>query len=97
LIRVITPARPTILAGITAMIQLEPAGNSDRHFLMPLPPGLQRGQLGALRLLHLRVAHRARAHLVDRSGAIRPAAAQHQCAASRADAVSVRVNATSSP
>src|SRR5690606_24292892 len=28
------------LAGLDAMVPLHRAGNSDRHFLMPLPPGL---------------------------------------------------------
>ena len=40
LMRVITPNQSDDLAGLDAMVQLEPAGNSDRHFLVPLPPGL---------------------------------------------------------
>lgn len=38
LARVITPGQPQDLAGLGAMQALEPAGNSDRHFLVPLPP-----------------------------------------------------------
>jgi hypothetical protein len=40
LIRVITPGQADDEAGLSAMTQLQPAGNSDRHFLIPLPPGL---------------------------------------------------------
>ena len=40
LIRVIAPGQTDDNAGIAAMVQLQPAGNSQRHFLMPLPPGL---------------------------------------------------------
>lgn len=36
--RVITPGQPQDLSGLNAMQRLEPAGNSDRHFLVPLPP-----------------------------------------------------------
>jgi hypothetical protein len=38
LVRVITPGQVEDLSGLNAMQQLEPAGNSDRHFLVPLPP-----------------------------------------------------------
>lgn len=38
LVRVITPGQVEDLAGLNAMQMLEPAGNSDRHFLVPLPP-----------------------------------------------------------
>ncbi len=40
LIRVITPGQTDDQSGISAMVQLQPAGNTNRHFLMPLPPGL---------------------------------------------------------
>lgn len=36
--RVITPGQPQDLSGLNAMQRLDPAGNSDRHFLVPLPP-----------------------------------------------------------
>lgn len=36
--RVITPGQVQDLSGLNAMQRLEPAGNSDRHFLVPLPP-----------------------------------------------------------
>jgi hypothetical protein len=39
-IRTIAPSVPDDRAGLSAMVPLEPAGNSDRHFLVPLPPGL---------------------------------------------------------
>lgn len=38
LARVITPGQVQDLSGLNAMQRLEPAGNSDRHFLIPLPP-----------------------------------------------------------
>ncbi|WP_433359123.1 hypothetical protein [Streptosporangium sp. CA-115845] len=38
LVRVITPGQPQDLAGLSTMQRLEPAANSDRHFLLPLPP-----------------------------------------------------------
>ncbi len=38
LTRVITPGQVQDLSGLNAMQRLEPAGNSDRHFLVPLPP-----------------------------------------------------------
>src|SRR5690606_2708997 len=40
LMRVVTSDQPDDLAGLDAMRQLERAGNSDRHFLLPLPDGL---------------------------------------------------------
>ncbi len=36
--RVITPGQPQDLSGLNAMQRLDPSGNSDRHFLVPLPP-----------------------------------------------------------
>ena len=38
LARVITPGQVQDLSGLNAMQRLEPSGNSDRHFLVPLPP-----------------------------------------------------------
>jgi len=38
LVRVITPGQVEDFAGLNAMQKLEPAGNSRRHFLVPLPP-----------------------------------------------------------
>ncbi|MFO7323361.1 MAG: hypothetical protein DIU68_016645 [Chloroflexota bacterium] len=40
LIRVITPGQSDDQAGLAAMQPLEPATSSDRHYLLPLPPGL---------------------------------------------------------
>jgi len=37
---VITPGQADDEAGLEAMIQLLPSEHSDRHFLVPLPPGL---------------------------------------------------------
>jgi hypothetical protein len=39
-VRVITPASSDDSAGLDAMFKLERASDSDRHYLMPLPPGL---------------------------------------------------------
>lgn len=39
LVRVISPGQSDDFAGITAMQRLIPAQDSDRHFLVPLPPG----------------------------------------------------------
>lgn len=38
LVRVITPGQPQDLAGLSTMQRLEPAADSDRRFLVPLPP-----------------------------------------------------------
>ncbi|MGB0514704.1 MAG: hypothetical protein ACPGJE_07680, partial [Wenzhouxiangellaceae bacterium] len=38
LTRVITPGQVQDLSGLNAMQRLEPAGNSNRHFMVPLPP-----------------------------------------------------------
>ena len=40
LVRIIAPDAPDDEAGLSAMVPLKSAGNSDRHFLIPLPPGL---------------------------------------------------------
>jgi hypothetical protein len=37
-VRVIVPGQPQDLSGFSAMQRLEPAANSDRRFLVPLPP-----------------------------------------------------------
>jgi len=39
LIRVVSPGQADDFAGMTAMQRLIPAKDSDRHFLVPLPPG----------------------------------------------------------
>ncbi|MEK6372541.1 MAG: hypothetical protein AABO58_07565 [Acidobacteriota bacterium] len=39
-IRLVTTDQPDDQAGLDAMVPLKQAGNSDRHFLVPLPPGL---------------------------------------------------------
>jgi hypothetical protein len=38
LIRVVTPGQVQDLAGLATMQRLEPSADSDRHFLVPLPP-----------------------------------------------------------
>ena len=40
LIRIIAPDATDDEAGLSAMVRLEPAGNSNVHFLVPVPPGL---------------------------------------------------------
>jgi hypothetical protein len=40
LIRIVAPNATDDEAGLSAMIQLKPAGNSKVHFLVPAPPGL---------------------------------------------------------
>lgn len=39
-IRIISPGASNDLAGLTAMQPMEKASDSDRHYLLPLPPGL---------------------------------------------------------
>jgi hypothetical protein len=39
-VRIITPGQSDDLAGIGAMQQMIPADDSERHFIVPLPPGL---------------------------------------------------------
>jgi hypothetical protein len=39
-IRIITPGQSNDLAGMNAMQQLIPSTDSDRHFILPLPPGM---------------------------------------------------------
>src|SRR5271166_236366 len=60
LVRVIIPDDTDDRAGITAMTQLTASSTSNTHFLLPLPPGHRCGQLGAIRLLDVRTACRAR-------------------------------------
>ena len=59
LIRVITPGQTDDLAGISAMVQLQPSGGSNRHFLMPLPPGLHSDgpELFGLFTYEVRIGH----------------------------------------
>ncbi|TDQ19338.1 hypothetical protein DFQ04_1159 [Algoriphagus boseongensis] len=39
-IRVITPGQSNDLSGLNAMQQMVPSTDSDRHFILPLPPGM---------------------------------------------------------
>lgn len=59
LIRVITQGQSDDQAGLSAMQPLEPATNSNRHFLVPLPPGLhaESGELFGFFTYELRVGH----------------------------------------
>ena len=59
LIRVITPGQSDDNAGLSAMQPLEPATDSDRHFLVPLPPGLhaESDELFGFFTYELRVGH----------------------------------------
>jgi hypothetical protein len=43
LVRVITPGQVQDLAGLSTMQRLEPSMNSNRHFLVPLPPNTDPG------------------------------------------------------
>jgi hypothetical protein len=43
LVRVITPGQAQDLAGLATMQRLEPSSNSNRHFLVPLPPNTDPG------------------------------------------------------
>lgn len=42
-VRVITPGQVQDLAGLSTMQRLEPSADSDRHFLVPLPPNTDPG------------------------------------------------------
>jgi hypothetical protein len=57
--RVITPEEPDDNAGFGAMTELVPSGTSDRHFLVPLPPGLNAdsAELFGFFTYELRVGH----------------------------------------
>ena len=59
LIRVITPDQSDDLAGFDAMLQMERASNSDRHYLVPLPPGMNADspELFGFFTYELRVGH----------------------------------------
>ncbi len=59
LIRVITPGQSDDQAGLAAMQPLEKATNSDRHYLVPLPPGLhaESNELFGFFTYELRVGH----------------------------------------
>jgi hypothetical protein len=59
LVRVITPGQPDDEAGLPAMTRLLPSRKSDRHFLIPLPPGLHDDspELFGLFTYELRVGH----------------------------------------
>ena len=59
LIRVITPGQSDDQAGLSAMLPLEQASNSDRHYLVPLPPGLhaESNELFGFFTYELRVGH----------------------------------------
>jgi hypothetical protein len=74
LVRAITPGQSDDSAGLNAMTQLL-AGSSDRHFLVPLPPGLagdspeMPGFSRELRVGHADIWSTRRAASVGRSGA----------------------------
>ncbi|MBC8160388.1 MAG: hypothetical protein H7Z42_04140, partial [Roseiflexaceae bacterium] len=59
LVRVITPDQPDDQAGLAAMVRLEAATSSDKHFLVPLPPGLSADspELFGMFTYELRVGH----------------------------------------
>ncbi len=61
LTRVITPKQVQDLSGLNAMQVLEPAGNSDRHFLVPLPPNTDPSspELFSFFTYEIRVGHSA--------------------------------------
>jgi len=61
LTRVITPGQVQDLSGLNAMQRLEPAGNSDRHFLVPLPPNTDPSspELFSFFTYEIRVGHNA--------------------------------------
>lgn len=58
-VRVITPGQATDLAGLSTMQRLEPATDSDRHYLLPLPPNVDPAspELFSLFTYELRVGH----------------------------------------
>ena len=59
LIRVIPPGATDDNAGLSAMVKLQIAGNSNVHFLVPLPPGISpdSGELFGFFTYELRVGH----------------------------------------
>lgn len=58
-VRVITPGQVQDLAGLSTMQRLEPSADSDRHFLLPLPPNTDPGspELFAFYTYEIRVGH----------------------------------------
>ena len=58
-IRVVTPNQSADCAGINAMQELEKSPSSDRHYLLPLPPGLdpESPELFGFFVYELRVGH----------------------------------------
>lgn len=59
LVRVITPGQVQDLAGLSTMLRLEPSADSDRHFLVPLPPNTDPGspELFSFYTYEIRVGH----------------------------------------
>ena len=59
LVRTIAPGATDDSAGLAAMTQLQPSDHSDRHYLIPLPPGLSADspELFGLFTYELRVGH----------------------------------------
>lgn len=59
LVRVITPGQVQDLAGWSTMQRLEPSANSNRHFLLPLPPNTDPGspELFSFFTYDIRVGH----------------------------------------
>lgn len=64
-IRIITPGQSNDLAGMNAMQQMIPSTDSDRHFILPLPPGLhaESPELFGFFTYEFRVGH---GHFLDR-------------------------------
>lgn len=65
LVRIITPAQSNDLSGLNAMQQMIPSTDSDRHFILPLPPGMhaESPELFGFFTYEFRVGH---GHFVDR-------------------------------
>lgn len=65
LTRIITPGQSNDLAGLGAMQQMIPSTDSDRHFILPLPPGMhgESPELFGFFTYEFRVGH---GHFVDR-------------------------------
>jgi hypothetical protein len=64
LMRVITPGESDDRAGLDAMTVLEPAADSDIHFLLPLPPGIDPSdpELFGFYTYELRIGHAGDPH-----------------------------------
>jgi hypothetical protein len=58
-IRLVTTDQPDDQAGLDAMVQMKQAGNSDRHFLLSLPPGVSEdsAEMFGFFTYELRVGH----------------------------------------